>query len=219
MYSVCIPIYKSLYLDSYPSTHGISGLATGGAWEQFRVYLEMTIEWTQRYPWRPLSWELRAALGGRDRGSLEMHLEHMNVQTSRPWLSEFSDPLGGGDRVPQECTWRQWLTELGDALGGHNRASWGCTWRAWLIQIGGILGHGWAGGGRLGGRSDGSWDFIRWFTLNWGNVESWVQQGVRRDERWDDERLAWCRTQSILGWWSIQCLLYSVLTYDHSMLR
>jgi len=31
MYSVCIPIYVSRYLYSYPSTHGISGLAAGGA--------------------------------------------------------------------------------------------------------------------------------------------------------------------------------------------
>jgi hypothetical protein len=31
MYSVCIPISVSMYLYSYPSTHGISELAAGGA--------------------------------------------------------------------------------------------------------------------------------------------------------------------------------------------
>jgi hypothetical protein len=31
MYSVCMLIYVSMYLDSYPSTHGKSGLAAGGA--------------------------------------------------------------------------------------------------------------------------------------------------------------------------------------------
>jgi len=31
MYSVCILIYVSMYLYSYPSTHAISGLAAGGA--------------------------------------------------------------------------------------------------------------------------------------------------------------------------------------------
>jgi hypothetical protein len=30
MYSVCIPIYVSMYLYSYPSAHGKSGLAAGG---------------------------------------------------------------------------------------------------------------------------------------------------------------------------------------------
>jgi len=34
----------SMYLFSYPSTHGISGLAAGGALEQFEVRLKMTIE-------------------------------------------------------------------------------------------------------------------------------------------------------------------------------
>jgi hypothetical protein len=49
MYSVCIPIYVSMYLYCYPSTHGESGLAAGGAWEQFNAPLEMTMEQTQRY--------------------------------------------------------------------------------------------------------------------------------------------------------------------------
>jgi len=41
MYSVAILIYVSMYLYSYPSTHGISGLAAGGAWEQFEVRLKI----------------------------------------------------------------------------------------------------------------------------------------------------------------------------------
>jgi hypothetical protein len=40
MYSVCILIYVSMYLYSNPSMHAISGLAAGGAWEQFEVRLE-----------------------------------------------------------------------------------------------------------------------------------------------------------------------------------
>jgi len=44
MYSVCILSYVSMYLYSYQSTHGISGLAAGGAGEQLEVRLKMTIE-------------------------------------------------------------------------------------------------------------------------------------------------------------------------------
>jgi hypothetical protein len=36
-------IYESMYLYSYPSTHGIFGLAAGGASDQFEVCLKMTI--------------------------------------------------------------------------------------------------------------------------------------------------------------------------------
>ena len=39
---LCINV--SMYLYSYPSTHGISALAAGGAWEQFEVHLKMTIQ-------------------------------------------------------------------------------------------------------------------------------------------------------------------------------
>jgi hypothetical protein len=44
MYSVCILIYVSMYLYSYPSTHGISGLAAGATGDQFEAGLKMTIE-------------------------------------------------------------------------------------------------------------------------------------------------------------------------------
>jgi hypothetical protein len=37
MNSVCILIDASMYLNSYPSSYGISGLAAGCAWEQFEV--------------------------------------------------------------------------------------------------------------------------------------------------------------------------------------
>jgi len=39
------------------------------------IHWEAVIERVWRCTWRPRSSELRAALGGRDRGSLEMHLE------------------------------------------------------------------------------------------------------------------------------------------------
>jgi hypothetical protein len=44
VYSVCIPIYVSMNVYSYPSTHGISGLAAGGASEQLKVRLKMMME-------------------------------------------------------------------------------------------------------------------------------------------------------------------------------
>jgi len=42
--SYCILIYVSMYLYSYLSTHGISGLAASGDSEQLEVRLKMTIE-------------------------------------------------------------------------------------------------------------------------------------------------------------------------------
>jgi len=39
------------------------------------MHFEAVIERVCRCNWRPRSSALRAALGGRDRGSLEMHLE------------------------------------------------------------------------------------------------------------------------------------------------
>jgi hypothetical protein len=44
MYSVCILIYVSMYLYSYPSTHGVPRLAADGAREQFNGRLTMTID-------------------------------------------------------------------------------------------------------------------------------------------------------------------------------
>jgi len=39
-------VFSSMYLYSYPSIHGMSGLAEGGAWDQLRVRQKMTIDWT-----------------------------------------------------------------------------------------------------------------------------------------------------------------------------
>jgi len=69
MYAVCILIYLSIYL---------SGLVAGGARAQLVVlernwwwFLEMAIEST----WSWCYLHLERALGGRDRASVEMHLE------------------------------------------------------------------------------------------------------------------------------------------------
>jgi len=164
MYSVCILIYVSMYLYSYPSTHGISGPPAGGAWEQFEVQLEMTIEWTQRYTPRPWSSEVWDALGGRDRASLDIHLEaeieRVGRCTWRPWSSEFRDTLGGCNRANLEMhfeavivrPWRQESSEIGGILGGCDWASleihledvieriWRCTLRPWSSEFGDALG-------------------------------------------------------------------------------
>jgi len=123
------------------------------------------------------------------------------------------------------CTWQPWSCQFGDALGGRHdvnleavvRASLEiclepvierdsrCTWRTWSCKNGGVLWGGQFGAGRLGGRRAGSSDFIYWLTCNCGNVESWVQHGLLRDER-----LAGSRRQSIMGWRSMRHLPYSV---------
>jgi len=68
------------------------------------IYLEAAIELVWRCTWRPRSSELRDALGGRDRSSLEMHWE---AEIERVW----------------GCTWRPRSSELRDALRGRDRAS------------------------------------------------------------------------------------------------
>ena len=80
MYSVCTLVDVSRYLYSYLSTHIISWLAAGGAWTQSEVHLKMTIEWTQRCSWRPLSCELRDILEGHYPVNWEIHLESMIKQ-------------------------------------------------------------------------------------------------------------------------------------------
>jgi len=148
MDSGCILIYVSMSLYSYQST-------------------------TQGYTPRPWSSEFGDALGGRDRVSLEMHLE-AEVEwtqrcTLRPWSSEFRDALGGRDRVNWElhleaviervwrCTWRPRSSELRAALGGRDRASlemyleaeidrvWRCTGRPWSSEFGDALVAGYDG--------------------------------------------------------------------------
>jgi len=166
-----------MYPYSYPSTHGISGLAAGGAWEQFEVHLKMTIEWTQaviervwRWNWRSRLSELRDALGGRDRATMEMQLETKIEWTLRctwtPWSSEFRDAIGDRNWVNSEihseamiervwrCTWRPWSCELRDALRCCDRESldmhipamiereWRSSWRwsIWRRSMGGAPG-------------------------------------------------------------------------------
>ena len=164
MHSVCILIYVSMYLYSYLSTHGISGLAARGDWEQLEVRLKMTIELPQRYTPRPWSSNFGNALWGRDWANLEMHLEAV------------IDALGGRDWVNSEmhwetvidviervwgCTLMPWLSEFGDAIRDrdwvnseiHSKAViervWRCTCsRLWSSKIGGVLGGGRSGGGR-----------------------------------------------------------------------
>jgi len=134
MYSVCILIYGSMYLYSYPSTHDISGLAAGGAWEQFEVRLKITIQWTQRYTLRPWSSVFGDALG-------EAIIERVWRYTWRPWLSELARRNWASLEIHLEAViervWRY-------ALGGHDRATlqaviervWRYTWRLWLSEVG-----------------------------------------------------------------------------------
>jgi len=156
------------------------------------------------------------------------------------------------------CTWRLWSNEFPDALGGRHwrsleihleaviRGVCRCTWRLWSSEIRGVLAHGQSGGGNSGGRCDGSWDSIYWLTCNCGNVDNWVQHGVRRDERLAESGrqsmsgccctwcmlysvyaiLGECRTRcmlysvnAVLGVCCTRCMLYSVLTIDHGMER
>jgi len=87
MYSVCILIYVSMYLYSYPSTHAISGLAA-----VYRIYTPCHPVHL-RYP--STSVQPQSLLGDiLDRARLRC--------TSRRRLSELRDSLGGWDRVNSE---------------------------------------------------------------------------------------------------------------------
>jgi len=88
---LCINV--SMYRYSYPSTHGITALAAGGAWEQFEVHLKMTIQWTQIYYPGPWSSEFGDTLRGHDGVNLEMHCEIVIERGRR-------------------CTWRPWSGKL-----------------------------------------------------------------------------------------------------------
>ena len=147
------------------------------------------------HPWSLLN----DILGGRDRASLEMHLEAVIHRVcrcvERPWCSEFCDGLGGRDRVNSVIH--------SEAV---TKTVWRCTCRLWLRQIEGVLGGDW-----LGGRHDGSWDSIFGLTCNGRNVESWVQHPPR------DEKLAVSGRLSILVWCCTWCMLYSVLTHDSGL--
>ena len=78
------------------------------------MYLEAVIERGLRCTWSLRSSELRDSLGGRDRASLEMHLE-----TER--LSELRDALGGQDPASLEMHLEtERSSELRDAPGGRD---------------------------------------------------------------------------------------------------
>jgi len=160
MYSLCILIYVSMYLYSYPSTHGISGLAAGGACEQFKVRLKITLEWTHWSTPRPWSSQFGDAIADLDWVNSEMHcgavMEWVWRCAWRPRSSELRDALRGGDRGSLEmhleaevkwtqwCTLRPWTSESGDAFRDQGRVNsemhceaviervWRCTWRARL---------------------------------------------------------------------------------------
>jgi len=140
-------------LYSYPSTHGISGLAAGAAWEQFEVCLKLTIKWSQRCTWRLLLSECGDALGGH-------HCANLVAVIERVWrlqLRDFWDTLGGHDWVNIEihlkamiarvwrCTWWPWSGQFRDALGGRDRVSMEMhldtmivqTWRPGSSKFGG----------------------------------------------------------------------------------
>jgi len=151
MHSVCILIHVSMYLYSYLSTHGMSGLAARGDWEQFEVRMKMTIKWTQIYTLMPWSSEFGDAIGDRDRVNSEMHWEGM-IERSwgcnwRPRLNELRDALGGRDRVSLEmqldtecerterCTARPWSSKFGHALGGRDRVSSEMHSELWLSEF------------------------------------------------------------------------------------
>jgi hypothetical protein len=53
IYSDCILSNLPMHIYSYPSTHGISGLAAGGAAEQFEVHRNMMIKLTEIKYLRP----------------------------------------------------------------------------------------------------------------------------------------------------------------------
>jgi len=115
-------VFSSMYLCIYIATH----LHT-----LYLDWLQAVLESNSRCAWKWRASELRDILRGRDRASLEMHLEAV---IERDW----------------RCTWRPCSCEL----ASHNRASlkthleaviervWRCTWRPWSREIGPVLGSG-----------------------------------------------------------------------------
>jgi len=142
MHSVCIVIYVSMYLHSYLSTHGISGLAARCDCQQIEVPQKMMTKmyspWLRAPPvpmslstlsatywqctWRPWSSVFGVAIGYRDWVNLEMHWEAVIEQvwrsTLRPWLSEFGDGMGDQDSVNSEMHWEAEIER-----------DWTYTWR------------------------------------------------------------------------------------------
>jgi len=149
-----------MYLYSNTSTHSISWLPVGGAWEQFEVCLEITFEWTHRYTPRPKLSKFGDTLEGSNNAALKAVVAWVWRLTWRVWSSEFGDTPGGGNWVNFEmhseiviervrrCTWRPWWSKL----AGHNRVCmeihvealieqvWRWTWRPWSSEFGDTLG-------------------------------------------------------------------------------
>jgi len=186
LYSVCILINVSMYLYNYQSTHGISGLAAAGAWEQFGGGLETTFEWIQRYTPRPWLSEFGDVVRERDWVNWKMHWEAVIERvwrcTWRPMLSELRDAHGGCHQVNLQMHWEAviervwkypwslWSSKFGDAIEDqdpvnskiHSEAMIRWVWkfscsRLWSSEIEEVLGGGRSGGGWSGGgRSRGS---------------------------------------------------------------
>jgi len=202
-----------MYLYSYQSTHGISGLPAGGAWEQFEVHLKMTTKWTQRYSLRPWLSEFGDALGGRDGASLEMHsgfvIDSVWRCTWRPWSSEFGDTLGGRDRVRLGRVlgggqWTaRWVLRLYSSVSQPGTVgmwqcdcTWELSWRAWLLAVDRVERHA------------GSWSHIQ------GSTHNHETEGKTNNLGW-----MLYSVYAILGVCSSQCMQYSVSTHDNGMER
>jgi len=195
------PEYVLLVAD-YPSVTPVSPSTTS---RSLTMYLEAVIKRVERCTRRPRSSELRDALGGHERVSLEMRSETVIGQvwtcTLRTWLSEVGDATGDWDWVNSDMNCKVVIERV-----------WRCTCRLWSSRIGGVLGTR-----QFGGRRHASCDSIHWLTWNCGNVESWVQQHppgdgklARRAKLAGSAKLARCGRLSILGWCCTWCMLYTV---------
>jgi len=148
-------------------------------WVNSEMHLQAVMEIVWICTWRLGSIELRDTLRCGNRATLEMCLEAKILLTQR-------------------FTWRPWSIQREGLLGV---GSCGGDWSDGYESEGSPSGASKSGGGRLGGLCDGSWYSIHWLSRNYGNVENCVQQGLLRTER-----LAWCGSQAVLGWCSMQCM-------------
>jgi len=147
-----------MYLYSYRSAHVISGLAAGGAWEQFEGRLKMTIKWTERNTCTWWLCELRNARGGCNRDSLEMHLDAEIMMNSEMHLEAMIDWVWRCIWRPQSCnsemhmdtviervwrwTWRPTSFNSEMHLEAVIERVWRCARRSWSSKNGGVLGGG-----------------------------------------------------------------------------
>jgi len=114
--SMYLYICVSMYLYSYPSTHGLSGLTAGSSWEQFVMHLKMMMMWTQICIWRP--WE--SEFGGHD---------HVNWETV---IECFLRCHWEAIIMP---TWRLEKREFGYTHGGHDWLSWVMYYEAVIKRV------------------------------------------------------------------------------------